>query len=203
MLLAVDGVAFAAKLAVEPGAFTGADLSVHPRESLVYTDPRKTGFKTSRLAPCKLAAADALADSVLLTVSAPVNSARTRNRGYAQAKNKHNGNDKADYPSHTPSPLFVEPRHRLTLIRRTVEGEWRTLFYRVARNHGVAVASLLKKLISISATFSRADVAGWVPSSLYSEHDHVSPSLRGTSPSAQRYGPHASHGALTSPRAGS
>src|SRR5687768_13746796 len=49
--------------------------------------------------------------------------------------------------------------------------------------------------ISMFATFWRPVVDGCVPSDCRSLASHVSPSLRGFSPSAHRYGPHAIHGA--------
>src|SRR5262245_55009124 len=67
--------------------------------------------------------------------------------------------------------------------------------------HGTAVASACRKSRSRFETLTRAPVAGCVPSLLWkSEHCHVSPSPgRGSSPSAHRYGPQASHGAPTAP----
>src|ERR1051325_1024805 len=68
------------------------------------------------------------------------------------------------------------------------------------RNHGVAVGSVLKKLSSCCATFGTPPlVEGCVKSDSRSEHIHLKLSERGVMPSAQRYGPHASHGATTGP----
>jgi len=64
------------------------------------------------------------------------------------------------------------------------------------RNHSRAVGSARTKSSSMVATFCWPVVLGCVPSvALSSEHAHVRPSLRGRTPSAQRYGPHATHGA--------
>src|SRR5262249_37406383 len=65
-----------------------------------------------------------------------------------------------------------------------------------ARNQGTVVESVVKKSISSFVTCSRPGSVGCVPSVLKSSHGQVRPSLRGVSPSAQRYGPHASHGAF-------
>src|SRR5262249_51158664 len=71
-------------------------------------------------------------------------------------------------------------------------------------NHGTLVESLWEKESRLSATTSRPVVEGCVPSALEnSEHAHVSPSLRGVSPSPPRYRPQESHGAWTAPFAGS
>src|SRR6185503_18957394 len=70
--------------------------------------------------------------------------------------------------------------------------------------HGAVAASRRTNASRLSATFARPVVDGWVPSlELSSLHAHVRPSERGFKPSAQRYGPHDSHGATTGPFAGS
>src|SRR5690242_7398437 len=71
------------------------------------------------------------------------------------------------------------------------------------RNHGVAVSSWPKNAIRLSATMVWPWADGCVPSDWNDEQAHVNPSARGESPSAQRYGPHESHGACTLPCAGS
>ena len=72
------------------------------------------------------------------------------------------------------------------------------------RNHGRAVASVLKNQRSMPATFAAPCADGCVPSdSLRSGHSQVKPSPLGTNPSAHKYGPHESHGATTSPCEGS
>src|SRR5687768_237071 len=55
---------------------------------------------------------------------------------------------------------------------------------------------LSMKPISMFATFWRPLADGCVPSAARSVASQVSPSLRAFVPSAHRYGPHASHGAL-------
>src|ERR1041385_553504 len=70
--------------------------------------------------------------------------------------------------------------------------------------HGAVAASRRTNASRLSATFARPVADGWVPSlELSSLHAHVRPSERGFKPSAQRYGPHDSHGATTGPFAGS
>src|SRR5205814_3155655 len=67
------------------------------------------------------------------------------------------------------------------------------------RNHGVAVACVLKKASSSCATLFRPVVEGCVKSLCTSEHNQVNLSERGLVPSAQRYDAQASHGATTVP----
>jgi len=70
--------------------------------------------------------------------------------------------------------------------------------------HGAVAASRRTNASRLSATFCRPVVEGCVPSLGFSSlHAHVSPSERGVSPSAHRYGPHDSHGATTGPFAAS
>src|SRR2546422_8335735 len=69
--------------------------------------------------------------------------------------------------------------------------------------HGLVVSSARKNLSRLSATSSRPLVEGWVPSVWKSSQCHLRLSLRPTSPSAQRYGPHDSQGASTGPAFGS
>ena len=67
--------------------------------------------------------------------------------------------------------------------------------YGLPTNQARAVVSVFTKSRSIWATICLPEALGWVPSALKFEQAQVSPSQRGFSPSAQRYGPHESHGA--------
>src|SRR5689334_12092371 len=73
-----------------------------------------------------------------------------------------------------------------------------------ARYQLCAVLSPCMKFVRYTAFFAAPCAEGCVPSELKSPgQTHVSPSLRGTSPSAHMYGPQASHGDTTAPRFGS
>src|SRR5438093_8472827 len=64
-------------------------------------------------------------------------------------------------------------------------------------NHGWLYGELSMKLSNIVPTFCSPDCEGCVRSPLSkSLIDQVSPSERGVVPSAHKYGPHASHGAV-------
>src|SRR5262249_9021145 len=71
-----------------------------------------------------------------------------------------------------------------------------TLFF---RNQGVVVGLVLKKASKWLATLKTPLLDGCVKSSRTSSQFQTKPSERGLVPSAQRYGPHATHGATTVP----
>jgi len=112
VLLTIDRAALAIELAVKPFAFTKADVAIRSSESFVHSNSCHSRFEPLGFAPRKLAASDALIDSSLFSVLAPVNvSALTREGHRAHAEYKQRGDKKADYSLHTAHLFLIESRH--------------------------------------------------------------------------------------------
>src|SRR4051812_5234310 len=88
-------------------------------------------------------------------------------------------------------PVEICGKYPAALTMEAIDGEVASTG---VTNHGLAVVSALKKSRSACATFRSPNADGCVPSCWNSSHAQVSPSNRRLSPSAQRYGPHATHG---------
>ena len=91
VLLTVDAAAFTIQVVVDSSTFAWADIAIGPSVSLIYPGPCEPCLEPAGFAPSQLAAPYALIDPLLLIVLASIDSARTRHRHCACAKNNHDG----------------------------------------------------------------------------------------------------------------